>query len=175
MKLLMIGYCFKDVLWWVVPPKACSVMLRHRDSRVGLISRSVPGTWHSGNKYKCREIRNADCDSFHTLYKAKISFYKKCPVWVKQVFKFGECSLEPEVYFSLHISVYCTVCSRFHRPNGLDLNIRLALTLSNLIFEHCKTSSEHECWVVFDIILMLKNTRPASPSMGPVHVKGSGA
>lgn len=30
------------------PPKACSVMLRHRDSRVGLISRSGPGTGQSG-------------------------------------------------------------------------------------------------------------------------------
>lgn len=30
------------------PPKACSVMLRHRDSRVGLISRSGPGTGKSG-------------------------------------------------------------------------------------------------------------------------------
>lgn len=29
------------------PPKACSVMLRHRDSRVGLISRSGPGTGQS--------------------------------------------------------------------------------------------------------------------------------
>lgn len=29
------------------PPKACSVMLRHRDSKVGLISRSGPGTGQS--------------------------------------------------------------------------------------------------------------------------------
>lgn len=36
------------------PPKACSVMLRHRDSRVGLISRSGPGTrqseWERGRQ-----------------------------------------------------------------------------------------------------------------------------
>lgn len=30
-----------------LPPSACSVMLRHRDSKVGLISRSVPGSWQS--------------------------------------------------------------------------------------------------------------------------------
>lgn len=32
---------------WHLPPKACSVILRHSDSSVGLISRSAPGTWHS--------------------------------------------------------------------------------------------------------------------------------
>lgn len=32
------------------PPKACSVMLRHRDSRVGLISRSGPGTGQSDGR-----------------------------------------------------------------------------------------------------------------------------
>lgn len=31
-------------------PSACSVMLRHSDSSVGLISRSVPGTGHSWGK-----------------------------------------------------------------------------------------------------------------------------
>lgn len=34
------------------PPKACSVMLRHRDSRVGLISRSGPGTGQSGGNMR---------------------------------------------------------------------------------------------------------------------------
>lgn len=36
--------------WGHLPPKACSVMLRHRDSSVGLISGSAPGTWHSVEK-----------------------------------------------------------------------------------------------------------------------------
>lgn len=36
--------------WGHLPPKACSVMLRHRDSSVGLISGSAPGTWHSVGK-----------------------------------------------------------------------------------------------------------------------------
>lgn len=34
------------------PPSACSVMLRHSDSSVGLISRSVPGRGHSGGGQK---------------------------------------------------------------------------------------------------------------------------
>lgn len=34
------------------PPKACSVMLRHRDSRLGLISRSGPGTGQSGGNMR---------------------------------------------------------------------------------------------------------------------------
>lgn len=39
------------------PPKACSVMLRHRDSRVGLISRSGPGTGQSeGEKEQKRAL-----------------------------------------------------------------------------------------------------------------------
>lgn len=40
------------VRWFAVPPKACSVILRHSDSSVGLISRSVPGTEHSGKEEK---------------------------------------------------------------------------------------------------------------------------
>lgn len=36
----------------VPSPKACSVMLRHRDSRVGLISRSGPGTGQSGGNMR---------------------------------------------------------------------------------------------------------------------------